>query len=310
MLHTILKSLKKLYELTHSPYSEPNKEVIQDPFSVYILIKDALLSPNPCMIARFGAFEIATINNYLSIISKEHSIFKYLEGKQSQWWWNKSLLNHLSINAGFYPNNCESVSKFCDLYINDAKEVDIIASWQNGEKTLLKKDVKYISLPLINPIRNPNPWSLHLKGKKVLIIHPFAKTIKEQYKKRIYLFTNPNILPEFELITLQSVQSIGGECSQFTDWFAALDFMKEKVNKINFDIALIACGAYGFPLAAHIKRIGKKAIHIGGPLQLLFGIKGHRWDELYNNYYNQYWVRPQLDERPQSANKIENGCYW
>ena len=41
----------------------------------------------------------------------------------------------------------------------------------------------------------------------------------------------------------------------------------------NFDIALIGCGAYGFPLAAFVKGIGKKAVHIGGPLQLFFGIK-------------------------------------
>ena len=26
----------------------------------------------------------------------------------------------------------------------------------------------------------------------------------------------------------------------------------------------LGCGAYGFPLAAHVKRMGKKAIHMGG----------------------------------------------
>lgn len=33
---------------------------------------------------------------------------------------------------------------------------------------------------------------------------------------------------------------------------------------------------YGFPLAAHVKHKGKQAIHLGGTLQLLFGIKGNR----------------------------------
>lgn len=49
--------------------------------------------------------------------------------------------------------------------------------------------------------------------------------------------------------------------------------MKDEIDKQDYDIALIGCGAYGFPLAAHIKRSGKKAIHLGGALQLLFGIK-------------------------------------
>lgn len=32
---------------------------------------------------------------------------------------------------------------------------------------------------------------------------------------------------------------------------------------MEFDIAIIGCVDYGFPLAAHIKRIGKQATHIG-----------------------------------------------
>ena len=44
--------------------------------------------------------------------------------------------------------------------------------------------------------------------------------------------------------------------------------------KFDFDVALIGCGAYGFPLAAKLKTAGKQAIHLGGVLQALFGIKG------------------------------------
>lgn len=44
--------------------------------------------------------------------------------------------------------------------------------------------------------------------------------------------------------------------------------------KINFDTAIIGCGAYGMPLAAQIKNAGRQAIHLGGAVQLLFGIKG------------------------------------
>lgn len=310
MEHIVLKLLRRIYGMTHTTYFESDKIIVDDLQGVASLIKDTLLSDKPCMIARFGAFELATINNYLSIVSDRHSIIDYIKGKQEQWWWNKQLLNHLSINAGFFPIDKDSVVKFCNLLIEDAKEVDIIASWLNGEKKILSQSVKYIPLALLNPIKNPNPWSYYLKDKKILIIHPFAETIEKQYKRRKYLFYNPNILPEFTLITYKAVQSIGGHSLQYNSWFDALEQMKKDIEEIDFDIALIACGAYGFPLAAHIKRLGKKAVHMGGPLQLLFGIKGKRWDQMYADYYNEYWVRPSSNEIPQAAQKIENGCYW
>ena len=75
-----------------------------------------------------------------------------------------------------------------------------------------------------------------------------------------------------------------------------------------FDIAIIGCGAYGMPLAAYCKQIGKKAVHLGGATQLLFGIKGKRWDNY--SLYNDYWVRPLESETPRNAGKIESGCYW
>jgi len=58
--------------------------------------------------------------------------------------------------------------------------------------------------------------------------------------------------------------------------------------------------------------LGEKAIHIGGGTQLLFGIKGKRWDDYKPaaRYYNQYWVRPLPEETPENAKKVENGIYW
>ena len=88
--------------------------------------------------------------------------------------------------------------------------------------------------------------------------------------------------------------------------------MKDKIDQDDYDVCLIGCGAYGFPLAAHVKRMGKQAIHLGGALQLLFGIRGNRWDNMddYKSLVNQYWTRPKGVEIPQAKDKVENGCYW
>jgi hypothetical protein len=169
------------------------------------------------------------------------------------------------------------------------------------------------------------PWTRALKCKKILVVHPFVKTIENQYKKREFLFKDKNFIPEFESLNLiMAVQSLGNENTPFNDWFQALDFMKAEIDKIDYDICLIGCGAYGFPLAAHVKRSGKKALHIGGSLQLLFGIRGKRWESVIDPHYepgsdilidyhglpNDYWVRPSEEETPKNHFKVEGSCYW
>lgn len=98
--------------------------------------------------------------------------------------------------------------------------------------------------------------------------------------------------------------------------------MKLQLDRAPYDVVLIGCGAYGFPLAAHAKRTGHQAIHLGGALQLLFGIKGNRWEDesmckkwglptgAYTSLFNAYWVRPSNDETPITAASVEGACYW
>ena len=131
-------------------------------------------------------------------------------------------------------------------------------------------------------------------------------------KKEIFYFETKNVLPNFELSVIKAVQSLSGEKNPFENWFQALEFMKEEISQKDFDVALIGCGAYGFPLAAHVKKIGKQSIHIGGSLQILFGIKGKRWDDhpIIGKLYNEYWVRPNAQDKPTHSNLVENDCYW
>ena len=230
----------------------------------------------------------------------------------------------MQSNAGFFPSTVDKIERFCELMMDDIKQVDILGSWVPQEycfREYLSKAQK-VQLCLLEPFYSVNPWSRALKGKNVLVVHPFAKTIEAQYKRRQFLFSNEDILPEFNLYTIPAVQSLGGETHGFSDWFEALQWMKDEIDKINYDICLIGCGAYGFPLAAHVKRQGKKAVHLGGSLQLLFGIRGKRWENpnhgindgvppnFYVNLMNDYWVRPDDGLKPPSADKVEGGCYW
>ena len=88
--------------------------------------------------------------------------------------------------------------------------------------------------------------------------------------------------------------------------------MEQEALNLDFDVAILGCGAYGFPLAARFKRAGKKAIHLGGATQIFFGIKGKRWDDMpfFSEMYNDAWVRPLSSETPTKAKSVEDGCYW
>ena len=61
-------------------------------------------------------------------------------------------------------------------------------------------------------------------------------------------------------------------------------------------------------------KMHRQAMHIGGTLQVLFGIKGARWEGEPYNYdkklYNEFWVRPGEKLKPQNYMDVEGGCYW
>ena len=124
------------------------------------------------------------------------------------------------------------------------------------------------------------------------------------------VFPGTAILPEFASLTcIQAVQSIAGEKTEYATWFDALAFMQNQISECDFDVAIIGAGAYGLPLAAYCKKIGKQAIQMSGATQLLFGIKGKRWDEhpFISNLYNDAWIRPNSNETPTQKSKVEGG---
>lgn len=316
-----LKALRKLYTKIFGGYQLPTLQREENPNKASEMIYNLLSDDKPCMIARFGSTEMSAIINYLDVNSQQHSVWKFIQGKQPEWWWNKSIMNQMQQWSGFFPPTPENMQRFGKMMIEDTKEVDLLGSWLKEENLLinyLTSCSKYVWLDFLIPFLSNNPWSRILQGKKVLVIHPFAETIKYQYNQREKLFKDSNVLPTFlSLYTIKAVQSLGGDNSEFKDWFEALQWMKDEMDKTDYEICLIGCGAYGFPLAAHAKRNGKKAIHLGGALQLLFGIRGRRWenpnlnkDYDISSYMNEFWVRPSAEEKPQNSKNVENACYW
>jgi hypothetical protein len=267
------------------------------------------------MVSRFGVGELITTIRYLTIRDKKFRLLDYLLKDGEPGWWTADIKHDLPIYNGFFPVDDTSINKFGELMLNDICQIDILGLWQHREWKLehFWRNAATVNLEDLEPYYHEKPWSSVLRGKKVLVVHPFAKTIERQYQNRQRLFKNDLVLPEFELITIEAVQTIAGNNDGFNSWFQALDHMKSRMEKTLFDIALIGCGAYGMPLAAHAKRLGKQAIHLGGATQTLFGIRGKRWESIpffRDQLINKYWVRPGEGERPPSADLVEEACYW
>lgn len=274
-------------------------------------IYELLLGDKPCMIARFGSVELDTIIRYISIKRCSKHGFSFFWNYMG---WNQKRKTLLKNNAGFFSNSVPNIERFCELMIDCMPNLDILMSWVGGENLVREHfmDAKIAPLESLEPYYYSPPWTRALAGKKILVVHPYENTIREQYKKRDLLFEDKDILPEFELKTIKSVQSIAGQSVEFRDWFEALDHMKKQISEVDFDIAIIGCGAYGFPLASYVKDLGKKAVHMGGVTQILFGIRGRRWDDvpIVSSLYNEHWVRPNASETPANATNVEGGCYW
>jgi len=270
------------------------------------IIKQFILSLKPLMITRLGANESNCVAFYLRHRNSKINKEPYEDAES----------NNMRLQAGFFPINNDSLDAFSKLYIACIGHIDVMGVWFKYYENIICErfcpEASLVPLRSIEPYYSLDPWSKLLEDKKVLVIHPFKESIESQYKKRNLLFSNPDVLPNFELITLKAVQSSAKTKPGFETWFDAYEHMCAEVEKIDFDIAIIGAGAYGLPLAFHIKSLGKKAIHMGGATQILFGIKGKRWDhhEVISKLYNEHWVRPLPSERPEHYYEIEKGCYW
>ena len=271
------------------------------------LVAEFLSSGGPLLVARLGSVELSCLHFYLEKRGRRNRPY------------SRKIRSTISNPAGFFPVNDKSLDNFAELYLEHLPQVDLMGVWFNPYEDVVCNtycpNAELVDLDCLEPFRFRNPWSAALKGRKVLVVHPFVESIKKQYaEKRQFLFPTPGVLPDFELKTIKAVQSIAGTKVDFATWFDAYRHMCDEITRVDFDICIIGAGAYGLPLASFAKNMGKQAIHLGGVTQILFGIKGRRWEREYADstakLFNDHWIRPMESETPSNKDKIEKGCYW
>jgi hypothetical protein len=298
-----------------------NKTIEDNEFLKRLLGGDS----NPIFVGRYGTTELKEFLRYYRVFNLNdnnvYNIIKSILFSEPKCWGidtDRAGKTNLQILSGVFPSNEEEFNKFKDTFYEASKELDILASWQVLEKYLFKydilcKEIRSIDYNILEyPYRLETPWTYALQGKKILIVSLFASDISGQIENGNYLrcFSKP-LFNKCSFVVYQSENTAGynGDKSRFKDWTEALEYMKSNIKGLTFDIALLGCGAYAFPLASFIKKeMGKTSITVCGALQTYFGIYGERTKNLPE--INQFWVRPDQKFRVDGFKAIENGAYW
>ena len=230
------------------------------------------------------------------------------------------LFSQMKTNAGFFGDDNDLKkwkSMFMKALVNANLNLRVYTchSFLVCDKVTQKLNLWIPTLPYIEKVEFWFSLLNAIKTEKIGFVSYFKKDIERQISKMKWIYPPRKDKAHLRVSTrswkiIYSENTIEGNQPKDKSWFDVLDDLVERCLAQDCDVYFISCGCYGLILCDRLKEAGKKAIYIGGLLQLLFGLKGKRWDEReeINEYYNKYWVYP--NTKPQGWDKIEGGCYW
>jgi len=270
-------------------------------------ITQLLQSATPFFIGRIAGIELQTAYNLLH--DNMHEVQRNIE--------------ELSNNAGIHVTSHTSLLHYADKLLESYRRCTHIAEWEEtgpvfaitgkGQRLIQARTPHIPKLPAraLEPYYYQDSWMPALKGKRVLIVHPFVQTIQQQLPRLSQLFPGR---PWFEdctfMFVVPPVTLAGNHGGQ--DWQAHYEACVAELQEVEFDVALVAAGGYGMLLSAALYARGKSVMYVGGALQLFFGIIGKRWfdNKEVMALVTDDWIRPTKEDRPENCVRVEKGCYW
>ncbi len=275
-------------------------------------IAEALVRRAPCAIGKIGTTELMGME-YLDR-------WIQLPWPPSASW--RRPARRLYECSGLFPVRKDIYLGWAAAYREAVQKMDFVAQWQPPGSFLEAYEQAFLNRDLPKAVRGSfvglepvgGEWLRPLAKLRWLVVSPFCETIKSQLPKLSLLNVFHRVEPERLAEAARSCCFV--PCPQLPymvppvhrDWLDGLEELKKAIAKQDFDVAIIGAGAWSLPLAAHAKRLGKIGLHLGGTLNLLFGIRGGRFDG--RGFYNEHWIRPTNDERPGNFSLMENGAYW
>ena len=271
------------------------------------VIRQALQNNKGALIGRHGTIELTTLLQYMRSKRVEPEILKTLQR-----------------NAGVFP--IEATPAWLTEYSNATSNADAMAAgWYSplamAELNFIKiiaPNAKKIPLRSLEPYYTPSdPWTRALEGQHVAVVSSFADSMRKQIDNINEVWPSANPLPNN--VTWSFIKSYYSPLLGSNQWPEPIESWKDAVTHLETQviesgakICLIGCGGLAMPLALRLKKKGIIAIVLGGSIQILFGIKGRRWEThpVISKFFNDAWIYPSPEEIPQNAKQIEGGCYW
>jgi len=238
-----------------------------------------------------------------------------------------SLRFHALKQSGLFPADTCFYHDFTRDYVDYVRELDCLGVF--NDSPVIEPEIihSYQLTSKLTHFRNQepdrsspdNPASCYLpafQDKRILIVCPFAELLRSRATRETFeavwaktgkRWFHPSAVEaiEFPYGFSQETQN------QYATSLDLLEAIKAEISSHDFDVALIAAGGLGIPLAAFVKSIGKVGLSLGGHLQVLFGVLGARWKsspEWQERYINAAWIDMPAKYRPNAGDTFEN--YW
>ena len=305
----IYKTFSEALRLSNNKLLLRLKEKVPDRESATSeIFRQKLIEKRPFLAGKIGGAELLAL---------EYGDHRLKFEMPSTWSWRRPA-RRLHNNAGFFPVEKSAFYSWSVGMKHAIASTDFLCAWQADPFLKLYENALIQSLA---PQSYEIPMSL--LGRDILpfiatyrwvVISPFVKTMQKQLP-RMQKVNDPtgkwDIAWDHLEKTCQFVRcpfQSHLEPSPYASWDDGLEKLTKEISLREFDLALIGAGAWSLPLGSRIKQMGKSAIHMGGEMQLIFGIRGKRWANY--NIYNSAWVDASPEEVPKNNNRIEDGCYW
>lgn len=302
-------------------------ELISDQKKVFSHLYDCLTASAPIFLSRIGGsdteliikyrqlnFEFGLIPLELQVKVKERNGFYDKKNDNRNFEQYINILHEAYLNSSnhFFVCNSDWLQVFFPDFVpmkyrvtinNEESYHSLINEMdRHRQGNLFLYPYNFVENIVNNPFTLFNLFASILKHKKILVISPFSESVLANKHNSVKFFRNYEY-PDFELSTVNVPITYSGmplDAYPHSNWVNTLDYIKECVSAVDFDIALLSCGSYSMPIGTFISNtLRKKSIYVGGVLQLYFGIMGARYMNSFflNQINSDSFIRPLEKEK-------------
>jgi hypothetical protein len=237
---------------------------------------------------------------------------------------------HCERQTGIFPTDRDFLKRFATAYAEHVRALDVIGLFGGPQEPLIRawhhlpgRGIPYrLTEPDSSTPDCPEQCYLPmLAGKRLLIVAPFARLLASRCDQATFEAAWAKTGKRwFAPAAVAAVEFPYGYVTEtetharFGDVLRLYEHVCADVARHEFDVALIAAGALGIPLAAFVKGLGRIGLSLGGQLQVIFGVGGRRWhdDPFYRDHVmNDSWIDLPAEYQPRDTRKLtDGGAYW